>query len=276
MNLNPQGRLFAIGFLSALLIAGCERQPQQTQAPPEPKRAQPARSEVRPPQPAPSEQPADEAPLAPHATGAGDAARTGKSDQQPDSAQPPQPPRSPDAAAPKQTGRMPKPGAGATVEGNQLKHEGLLMTIPAGWENVDVGPTTPMGPKAVLKIPGEGDQSATVRITHYPEMKGPERDELNIDRWLGQVTRPDGSPTPRDEAKIEKKEKGDIRLTILDAKGAVKMTMRDSPQPGSRMIAAIIDHPKGPHFLVAAGPEAVMDKAAADVLAFIESAKVEP
>jgi hypothetical protein len=148
------------------------------------------------------------------------------------------------------------------------------MTIPAGWQKAESGAPTPMGPKAVFTIPGEGETSATVRLTHFPEMKGKQMDDMNIDRWLGQVTKPDGSPTSREEAKIESKEKDGVRLTIVDAKGAVKATMRDTAQPDGRLIAAIIDHPQGPHFVVAAGPSAVMDKAAVDVLAFIEGAKI--
>jgi hypothetical protein len=325
MKFNTQGLAFAIGLLSAFLIAGCKQEPPVTQAPPPVKRAQPAgqlaRSEVARPQPAPADgarpqstnpasasarqpsptnepattgdaksalgQPAGDASHAVLAPSTGDGGATLAQDpakpanpqpdakpakpQQPDAAKPTNPPAT--QPAPHQPGAT--AGEPAKLEGNQLTHGGITMTVPAGWQKADAGPATPMGPKAVFTIAGEGGAAVTVRITHFPEMKGPERDEANVNRWLGQVTKADGSPTKREEAKIETKEKGPVRLIIVDAAGTVKATMRDTAQPDSRLIAAIVDHPKGPHFVVASGPAALMDKSAANIRAFIESAKVQ-
>jgi len=55
----------------------------------------------------------------------------------------------------------------------------------------------------------------------------------------------------------------------------VKPTMRDSSKPNQKMIAAIVNHPKGPHYVVSTGPTASMEKWAAQIDAFLKSAKVE-
>lgn len=161
----------------------------------------------------------------------------------------------------------------ASSGGAKLALTGLTMTVPAGWKAQEI-PPGPMAPKAIYTIPelkpseGEG----VVRITYFPEMKG--KDDMNIDRWVGQVTNAEGKPATRAEAKIEKVEMGNIRLTLVDVSGNVKMTMRDTGKPDHRMIAAIVDHPKGPHFVVAAGPTGAMKTWAAEITAFLKSAQV--
>ena len=104
-------------------------------------------------------------------------------------------------------------------------------------------------------------------------MKG--KDKMNIDRWLGQTVLADGTPAKRENAKIEQKTIGNVKLTTIDVSGAVKATMRSTPQPGRRMIAAIVDHPQGPHFVVAIGEAATIAKWETAVHAFLGSAKVE-
>ena len=157
--------------------------------------------------------------------------------------------------------------------GSQLQLTGITFVVPAGWESQQIQPGA-MAPKAVYQIPAQktGDEVGIIRITHYPEMKG--KDDMNIDRWISQVAKADGQPAARADAKIEKTETGNIRLTTVDVTGSVKMTMRDTGKPDHRMIAAIVDHPKGPHFIVAAGPAAAMKTWEADILKFLKSAQV--
>ncbi len=157
--------------------------------------------------------------------------------------------------------------------GSQLQLTGITFVVPAGWESQQV-PPGPMAPKAVYQIPAlkAGDEVGIIRITHYPEMKG--KDDMNIDRWISQVAKADGQPATRADAKIEKTETGNIRLTTVDVTGGVKVTMRDTAKPDHRMISAIVDHPKGPHFIVAAGPASAMKTWEADILKFLKSAQV--
>jgi len=181
-------------------------------------------------------------------------------------AQPTQPAKTVEPATP----------AAAPAKGTTLKLTGLTMIVPEGWVEEKVEPT-PMGPKAILKIPKIDPQGedGMVRITHYPNMKGKDKDEMNIDRWLGQVSKPDGQPLTRSDAKITTTEAGPVRFTIVDMSGSAKLTMRDTSKPNQRMIAAIVDHPQGPHFVVAVGPIASMQKWAAQIDAFLKSAKPE-
>lgn len=165
------------------------------------------------------------------------------------------------------------PASGATIEGGKLLLTGISFDLAEEWPSEPI-PPSPMAPKAVLKLPkAEGDaDDGMIRITYFPNMRG--MNDANIARWLGQVAKPDGSPYSPAEANLTEKELGDVKLTMVDLKGSVKVTMRAAPKAGSRMIGAIVDHPQGPHFVVISGGEATVAKWEEAARKFLESAKV--
>jgi hypothetical protein len=160
---------------------------------------------------------------------------------------------------------------GGTVK--VLNLPGITFTIPEGWtpETVDAGP---LAPQAAFKAPpADGDSAGpSIRITHYPSMKG--MNEANIQRWLAQVTKADGTPFSPTEVTPTVLELGKVKLTIVDLTGTVATGMGTSAaaQADHRMIAAIVDHPQGPHFVKAVGPVKSMEKWKASVDAFLKSA----
>lgn len=162
----------------------------------------------------------------------------------------------------------------AVAEEDRIALDGITMVVPAGWVVEPIQPG-PMAAKAVFRLPrAEGDdEDAEVRVTYFPKMKG--MDDANIQRWLGQVKHSDGSSYTREEANVSVTESGSVRVTMLDMRGTVSATMRGEPKANHRMIAAIIDHPEGPHFAVAAGPEATMAKWHDEIVTFLKSASVK-
>lgn len=148
---------------------------------------------------------------------------------------------------------------------------GLTMTVPTGWVRDPVEPRA-MAPKAAFRIPDIGGnlEDCVVRVSHYPAMKG--KDELNIRRWIGQVTGPDGSRATQDDATVTVTESGDVRLTVVDVTGGVRLTMRSEPTPNHRLIAAIVDHPQGPHFVRVSGNVQSMEQARPAIDGFLGSA----
>lgn len=161
----------------------------------------------------------------------------------------------------------------------KFEHEGLTLTVPAGWKSKPVVGDRPMGPVALFEIPRvEGDKSdPEVRITHYPNMKG--MDDANITRWVRQVRRPDGQPASEADAKIHEETLGPVRLKIVELSGTVATSMAvDANDPHGakaqqRMIVAILDHPKGPHFVRIVGDVATMAKWEPKIQEFLHSAK---
>ncbi len=179
-----------------------------------------------------------------------------------------------DANSPPAPAQEPR-AAGAT----RLALTGLTMLPDPEWSAVPFE-AGPMAPVAVLALPAESSDAKPVeiRITHYPNMKGPQMDQRNIERWVRSVRRPDGAPATTEDAQITVKTVGHVRLTIVDISGTVMPTMGEqSADPSDqRLIAAIVDHPEGPHFVKVLGPAATIAKWEQRILAFLDSAAVTP
>ena len=193
----------------------------------------------------------------------------------PDAESPKPPPSDGATSGSPSKSKTPTTNQAAKGSGSKLALTGLTMSIPAGWIQETAKPG-PMAPKAVFKLPVvEGDPTGgSVRITHYPGMKG--MDRQNIDRWISQVRQPNGQPSTRENATMTVKDQGAVRLTIVDITGSVDTSMgaQTEGKVNHRLIAAIVDHPKGPHFVKASGGVECMKKWEASILAFLESARV--
>ena len=245
----------AVSLFCALNSGGCEKDDSSKNTPPT--------------QNAQSSKPTAESPEAEPAT-TGDL-KTGASADLP----PSQPPSGAATSGNVSPETAPPPNQQSGAEGSKLALTGLSMTVPEGWRREQAKPG-PMAPKAVFKLSGaDGDQGGvSVRITHFPGMKG--LDNQNIDRWISQVRQPDGQPSTRDHATVTVKDLGAVKLTLVDITGSVNTSMRGQGEakPNQRLIAAIVDHPKGPHFVKASGDVAAIKKWEASIMAFIESAQV--
>jgi hypothetical protein len=145
------------------------------------------------------------------------------------------------------------------------------MTIPAGWVKEEVKPG-PLAPVAALRIPDPGGDG-TVQITRYLGAKGKEMEDRTIEHWVGQVTKANGAPMTLADARVERRQVGPVRITTVDLSGTVKMTPRDTGDPGRRMISAIVDHPTGPHLVTIVGPARSMAKWDSTIDDFLKSAK---
>ena len=166
---------------------------------------------------------------------------------------------------------------GTTIHGRDravLALDGLVMEIPTGWVAQPVSGAGPMAPKAVLDIPNKDGEPGSVRITHFPRMRG--MNEQNVQRWIAQARKPDGSPMSQADAKISSNDLGKVKLTTVDLTGTIKATMRAAAKPNQRMMATIIDHSQGPHFVVAGGEVDLMNRCQPDILAFLKSAREIP
>jgi len=154
---------------------------------------------------------------------------------------------------------------------------GLTFTVPKDWAVEPITPG-PFAAKAAFNIPGAGSEGpCAVRITHYPGMKG--KDDMNIDRWASQFRGPDGKPLTRDTGVITKRDVADgkIRVTMVQFTGSMASGMSGSGpiQPDQRLVAAIVDHARGPHFVKVSGSVESMKKANDSIVGFLHSADIK-
>lgn len=93
--------------------------------------------------------------------------------------------------------------------------------------------------------------------------------DANIDRWVKQF-----KDATREQAKIEKL-KEPLEITLFDLSGTY--LEQDPPnsgkivrKPDTRMLAAIVETPAGPHYLKLLGPAATVAEWAKEFRAFVE------
>lgn len=96
----------------------------------------------------------------------------------------------------------------------------------------------------------------------------------NIDRWLGQLTQPDGRPTT-EVARITRRTVNELPVTRVDATGTFvgRLGMGDTApaRPDWRVLGAIVEGPEGPVFFKMTGPVAGVEAAADAFETLVES-----
>ncbi len=134
---------------------------------------------------------------------------------------------------------------------------GLAWTAPAAWT---AGPERPMR-KATLLIPGEAGATAELAITAFPGDVG--GNLANVNRWRQQLSLP-----PIGEAELggalEHLHVGDLHIDVVELVGP------GSP-PAQRVLGAIVPYAGATWFFKVTGPDALVAREKAAVLAFLQT-----
>jgi hypothetical protein len=102
--------------------------------------------------------------------------------------------------------------------------------------------------------------------------------QANLDRWVGQMTQPDGRAS-KDVAKTTTLQTtGGLKVTLLDVSGTYVAEMSPGAtdrfnKPGYRLRAAVIEAADGPYYVKLTGPAATVAKWDKEFIAFVKSAK---
>lgn len=173
--------------------------------------------------------------------------------------------------------------SGVTFAEAPVSFDGVTFRVPVGW---DAAPSAGGGAFAASRkaqyrmAPAEGDaEAAEVVVTHFPGMRG--MDEQNLQRWYRQFTQPDGQPTTEVTTRIDFQTVGGVGVLLVDIPGTMAggggmSGTATADKPNYRMLAAILNHPNGPHFFKLTGPSASVEKWKGSAVAFLKSASVNP
>ena len=117
-----------------------------------------------------------------------------------------------------------------------------------------------------------GDSEDAEMVVYYFQGQGGSV-QANVDRWISQFTKPDGTPAS-DSAKVSRKESHGIPLTIVDVSGTYVASMgpmqaEAKPKQKFRMLAAVAEASSGPWFFKLTGPTKTVAKWEASFLAFL-------
>jgi len=149
---------------------------------------------------------------------------------------------------------------------------GITWTAPASWR---VGGERPM--RVTSYAIGPSGKEADCAVFYFGPGQGGAVD-ANLERWIGQFGQPDGSES-RKAAKIDHHTIAGLKVTTIDLSGVYLASMggpmsgKSEPQPGYRLLGAIVEAPEGPVFFKLTGPEATVVKALDDFQQLVESVK---
>jgi hypothetical protein len=144
--------------------------------------------------------------------------------------------------------------------------------LPAEWTEQTPSSSMRKAQYAVPKIAGDGEDGELAVFYFGPGQGGSV--EANIERWIGQISQPDGSSS-KDKAKTNKKQIGGMPVTLVDVSGTYSAGMMSNapPRQGYRMLAAVAETTEGPWFFKLTGPEKTIAKWSSGFDQFIASLK---
>lgn len=178
----------------------------------------------------------------------------------------------PACSKPAEPTRSAEPPAATTAATAKASTGPLAWTDPPAWKRNP--PSNPMrlAEYVVPKVGPDTDAPECV-INTFGAGQGGSVD-ANIDRWIRQFDPASASSVDKQSRKINGRD-----VTFVELSGTFKgMSMPGAaaaaaPKTNQRMIAAIVDHPSGPHFFKMVGPDASVKEAKAAFVAMIESTR---
>ena len=154
----------------------------------------------------------------------------------------------------------------ASDEGTPIVAPGANFTLPGNW--ISEQPSSSMR-LAQARIPGSGGDGQLTVFYFGPGGGGGL--ESNLSRWIGQV-----EIEPGTEPRRESFDAGTFRVTWVEVQGTIKPSTMGvgptEPQPGSRLLAAVVEGPQGPWYFKATGPSETMAAQRDAFLAMLSSA----
>jgi hypothetical protein len=132
---------------------------------------------------------------------------------------------------------------------------GMHWTAPLNWKAEAQRPMR----LATYAIPlASGDSGAAECGVYYFGQGQGGSVEANLGRWIGQFQQPGGNPS-KSAARIDKRTLHGLKLTTVDVSGSYTgmggpMMQAGTPQPGYRLLGAIVEGPQGSVFFKFTGP----------------------
>lgn len=150
----------------------------------------------------------------------------------------------------------------------------VTWTVPDGWVSEEPSNSMRVAQFALPKADGDSEDASVV-ITYFPGQGAVGGNERNIERWYGQMSQPDGTPTGDVATQSENTVNG-MKQTRVSMTGTYNGGMMmgghgQTEMTGYKMVATIVDSPSGPYFVKMVGPEATVNKWEASYDQFLAS-----
>lgn len=136
---------------------------------------------------------------------------------------------------------------------------GLTFEAPAAWKSVQ--PKSAMR-RAQLVLPAVEPDKVGAELAVFVFPGGAGTVEANVERWRNQFRDDAGKPPKVESRKVEGK---NVDVTRVEVAGTYTDTLnRIGPNPGWRLLGAIVETPQAGYFLKLVGPEKTVAAARED------------
>jgi len=159
---------------------------------------------------------------------------------------------------------------GATLAAAALKFD-----APAGW--VSKPPASAMRIVEYTLPKATGDtEDAALAVFFFGGQGGSV--QANLDRWIGQMTQPDGRPSSAVAKTTTFTTTSGLKVSLIDVPGTYVAEMSPGSadhfnKPGFRLRAAVIETTEGPYFVKLTGPAPTVAKWDKEFVGFVKSAR---
>lgn len=148
---------------------------------------------------------------------------------------------------------------------------------PTGWVAKTPSSSMRVADFALPKAAGD-EEDATATLYFFGANQGGGV-SANIDRWISQMTQPDGKAS-KDVAKTSAMESHGLKISLIDLTGTYVAEMSPGAtehfnKPGFRLRAAVVETPGGPYYVKVIGPSATVAKWNASIDQFLKSLRYE-
>jgi hypothetical protein len=155
---------------------------------------------------------------------------------------------------------------------SQTPAAGLRFTPPAAWHTRPPASSMRVAEFVVPHAAGDADDAEV--IIYFFGGQGGSAD-ANVQRWIGQIQQPDGTPSSA-KARREDTTVNGLKVTSVDVSGTYVAEMSPGAaehfnKPGYRLRAAVVQTPRGPYYIKMTGPAHTVAAADADYQQLLKS-----
>lgn len=158
-------------------------------------------------------------------------------------------------------GHPPIPGAGGSASSSPASTSALKFDAAPSWQAQTPANTMRQAQYLLPRVEGDSEDGELI-LFYFGEGQGGGVED-NLRRWREMVTTSDGKPVPDEAVVREVFEANGLKVTLLDVAGryapmAMPGQAATPPRDQYRMVAAVVETPRGNYFFRATGPFGTM------------------
>lgn len=148
--------------------------------------------------------------------------------------------------------------------------------VPAGWTSRPPASSMRVAEFTLPKVAGDAEDGQ-LTVYYFGGQGGTV--QANLDRWIGQITQPDGRASKDVATTTTMKTTSGLSVALVDVSGTYVAEVTPGSKerlnkPGFRLRAAVVETPTGPYFVKLTGPAKTIAKWNDSYLAFVKSLRI--